>query len=115
MVVSISYRSPSSPILKFLYIFDKFFAKITLHSCEVIFAGDFNINFMQRNDDTYCKRIINTINDHNLKQLVIEPIRIIEKSETLIDYVLSNIANLKVQINRNYNIIDYETIQIIKP
>lgn len=46
------------------------------------------------------------------KQLIKEPTQIMEYTRTMIDLLISNMYNLKVEIDRDNNITDYEILKI---
>lgn len=82
------YHSPSKSDAEFISYF-KEWCENTLSEEEInIIVGDFNLDLLKVS--FYSNKIQSVINSLGLKQLVKCPTRIVERSKTLIDYVISN-------------------------
>eukprot|EP00794_Sanderia_malayensis_P013554 gene13554-14954_t len=79
---------------------------------EVIILGDFNANFLNPNDN---KELKTTINLNGFEQMVSEPTRITQTTETLIDLILTNNPmNINKIIVTPLSIGDHELIGCIR-
>ena len=90
------YRSPSSSVSDFLTFFSFFME----NEKNILIAGDFNVDLLTK--DRNIERMLEILNDQGLSQIVNQPTRIADVSETLIDYIVTN-RDLKSQININMN------------
>lgn len=74
---------------------------------KVIIMGDFNTDMKVNN---YCKnRLTRVMNAVGLKQLVNEPTRIVNTSETIIDLIFTN-TDVEVEVNHEPKITDYSIV-----
>ena len=85
------YRPPSSPI-SFLEDLEKAFLDSLLAGMEVIIIGDLNCNLQGNCPDG--RALFDFCSTLNLTQLVKEPTRVTERSQTLIDIVLTTNENI---------------------
>ena len=92
------YRPPystSNPrtLRQFLKEFDEFLSLLLEHKGVLMILGDFNINFLNK-DDNYTKEFIHLITHYNLKQLITKYTHI---KGGLIDLILIETSNSTVQ------------------
>jgi len=74
--------------------------------------GDFNINYMDKNN-FLTKKIIKFTDIHKLKQVITEPTRCTNNSNTLIDLCILNNADFNYATSSNLdNIADHNTISV---
>ena len=59
-------------------------------------CGDYNINLLKYEDDTYTKNFVDTMCCMGLTPVTNMPTRITEFSSTLIDNIFTNCANVKL-------------------
>ena len=85
------YRPPNSPI-SFLEDLEKAFLDSLLAGMEVIIIGDLNCNLQGNCPDG--RALFDFCSTLNLTQLVKEPTRVTERSQTLIDIVLTTNMNI---------------------
>lgn len=99
------YHSPNSCDNTFLNELDSW---LQTKSEKLLLFGDVNIDWLSNNPNK--KKIQCILNDNCMKQLVNNHTRITERSETLIDYCVSNLNNLNVEVKSEFNISDHECI-----
>ena len=104
------YRSPNSSEREFCDIFNECCEVLTERQAKIVFAGDFNIDWMQ--NSTYKREIESTLNDNGLRQIVSEPTRITVNTKTLIDLVITNVPEIAAVIQPKHKISDHETILV---
>ena len=68
-------------------LFDSMLTKAMIELKETILLGDMNANFLDNKDNRDLKSIFNM---HGLKQMIRQPTRIKENTESLIDVILTN-------------------------
>lgn len=111
IVIVAIYRSPSSSERDFCNFFKENIEILAESANDLIIAGDFNIDW--RKNDRYKREIESFLNDNYLTQKVNDYTRITRYSKTLIDYVITNMHNLTLNINAHNKISDHEMIDII--
>ncbi|XP_066019612.1 uncharacterized protein [Pocillopora verrucosa] len=92
LIIGNVYRPPDQPVDTFLDNLNESLSRIDSTSDKVL-LGDFNIDFsvQQKNANFPLKRKLRGITEaFDLKQLIMEPTRSTEYSETLIDLVFTN-------------------------
>ncbi|CAB4032074.1 Hypothetical predicted protein, partial [Paramuricea clavata] len=90
ILIASVYRPPdSSKHLNkdFNELFNSMLTKAMSESKETILLGDMNANFLDNKDNKDLKSIFNV---HGLKQMIRQPTRIAESTESLIDIILTN-------------------------
>lgn len=110
-IVTAIYRSPSSAEVEFLESFEEILDDISEMNCDIVIAGDFNIDWSK--ESFYKNKLKCLLDDNGLKQVMKDFTRITENSKTLIDYIISNNQNISAEINIANKISDHETIDII--
>lgn len=104
------YHSPSSSDAEFIQYFQSW-CQNNLNEDELnIITGDFNLD--QLSESFYGNKIKTVINSLGMKQLVKSPTRVVKRSRTLIDYVVSNDYKLKVKVLTDEKVSDHSTIVI---
>ena len=79
---------------------------------EVIFLGDFNANYLVKRDSKELKAIIEI---NGFEQMIKEPTRITETTETLIDLIATNNPSSISKVNvTSYSIADHELIGCVR-
>lgn len=104
------YHSPSQSDAEFIRYFQEWCENNLNYEETNIITGDFNLDLLS--GSFYSDKIMNVIRALGLKQLVKSPTRIVERSRTLIDYVISNQYKLKVNVLLDEKISDHSTIEI---
>lgn len=110
-LVGCLYRSPSSGVRDFFNCFESWAEDVfsSVHKC--ILVGDFNLDYLKIDnvDVVYFKQYIATI---GVEQLVTEPTRVTNTSETLIDYVLTNVLYVTHIVHDLPKIADHSNISV---
>ncbi|MEW8547323.1 MAG: endonuclease/exonuclease/phosphatase family protein, partial [Candidatus Thiodiazotropha sp.] len=86
-LIGYCYRPPSSTV-DWIYKIENTIERTVSDQKEVILLGDFNFNLL--NDSSNTKSWLRTVNSLNFQQLINEPTRVTNVSETLIDHIYSN-------------------------
>ena len=90
ILIASVYRPPDSSKhldKDFNELFNSMLTKAMSESKETILLGDMNANFLDNKDNKDLKSIFNV---HGLKQMIRQPTRITESTESLIDIILTN-------------------------
>ena len=61
-----------------------------LEELEIVCTGDFSCNWFRQNDKIQTKKLVKLTETLQLEQIINEPIRITENSQTLIDLFFTN-------------------------
>lgn len=86
-ILLLVYHSPSGSDISFIDFLEEVCNNELLNG-DVIITGDFNLDMKVNN---YCQnRLTRVMNSVGLKQLVNEPTRIVNSSETIIDLIFTN-------------------------
>jgi len=102
------YHSPSGSDASFIDFLEETCNNNLLNG-SVIIMGDFNIDMKTKN---YCQnKLIRVMNSVGLKQLVSEPTRIVNTSETIIDLVFTN-EELEVVVRHEPKITDHSIVML---
>ena len=88
-----SYRPPGSQDSHFFQTIETAIAKLDSEDKEVIIIGDLNCNFLAARPDRNTENLKSIIEVYQMKQLISEPTRLTESSQTLIDVILTNKPN----------------------
>lgn len=109
---SVVYKSPKEKINDFLSIIDEFCEEIIDDDDKNVIVGDFNIDVSKNHKN--CKRYLECIAPHNLKQIVDEPTRINEtrRTQTIIDHILTNSNDIRFSINKEETVTDHFMLEI---
>lgn len=111
LLVGCLYRSPSSGIREFFNYFENWAEDVFDSQNRCILVGDFNLDLLKvgvTNVD-YFKAYISSI---GVEQVITRPTRITDSSETLIDYVLTNIFNVNHNVHDTPKITDHNVISL---
>ena len=82
------YRPPSSHFSTFLAILEDMLCDVTERETETILLGDFNLDYST--PATELKNFKRLINLFHLKQIIVQPIRITNRTSSLIDLFLTS-------------------------
>lgn len=104
------YHSPSSSDAVFLDDFEELCEDVFLPNRCCILVGDFNLDLLS--NSFYVNKIKNTLLKCGLKQLITEPTRITDTSETLIDFVITNKNNVVATVHTCPKVTDHSTLSI---
>lgn len=108
------YRSPSSSMRDFFNYFESWAEGFfTNHKC--ILLGDFNLNYLDlaNSNVMHFRDYVASI---GVEQLVFKPTRITETSESLLDFVLSNVQGITHNVHETPRITDHCNISLsIRP
>lgn len=85
-LVLVWYRPPGTKIENFDHI-ERLLFSCEQEDKEIVLIGDINCDLLADEPDCYTKRLMNVTSISNIKQLIREPTRITEDSETVIDHV----------------------------
>lgn len=108
LVVGNVYRPPSSSRKNFISYFEDLLPQFFAHSNNIVCFGDFNID--QLLDFTYTTQFLNILETFNLKQFILEPTRITDQSQTLIDLVCGSLDLVVDSGVKHLNISDHSLI-----
>ena len=104
--VMLVYHSPNSSDTSFIVFLEETCNSHILNG-NVIIMRDFNIDMKV---NSYCKnRLIRVMNTVGLKQVVNEPTRIVNTSETIIDFIFTN-TEVEVEVNHEPKITDHSNV-----
>jgi exonuclease III len=90
-VLTAIYHSPNGNHNEFIEYFTNELCEdicFRYRGLKMIVLGDFNFNLLK--PDQYTKKILTGVEILGLKQIVREPTRVTQHSETLIDYIITN-------------------------
>lgn len=104
------YHSPSKSDAVFISYFEEWCEKNLKEEELNIIVGDFNLDLLS--GSFYSNKIQRVITSLGMKQLVKSHTRIVERSRTLIDFVVSNHYNLNVNVFLKEKVSDHSTITI---
>lgn len=107
---TVIYHSPSSSDAEFILNFENWCEDSVQEYSKYVIVGDFNIDVSK--DSFYAKKLIGTIQNLGMKQMVRDYTRVTESSSTLIDLVITNIVNLKVEVLDTPKITDHSIIEL---
>ena len=93
--VIVIYRPPKGCCNEFFETLSRYIETGNLSSKELYICGDFNIDFLQRND-IKTKSLITFLRTHGLKQHITTPTRITGFTKTCIDLIITNIPTSKI-------------------
>ena len=82
----VTLYNPPSPGVSFYQDLDELLKQLNC-SCETIFLGDYNINWLHKGSKQKLKTIYSK---HNFQQMIKGPMRLTKVSKTLIDLVITN-------------------------
>ena len=91
IVIVVIYRSPSHSERSFCEFFEENLDIITESTNNILITGDFNIDWCK--NDTYKREIERLLNDNCLTQKMKEYSKITRTSNTIVDYVVTNMQN----------------------
>jgi hypothetical protein len=91
------YRSPSGDIDNFLKNLEYLLNNSMMKNHKFVIIGDLNINVLEEGSPN-TKRLKDLLNTFYLKCFINSPKRVTENTESAIDNVISNIANLSVSV-----------------
>ena len=94
VIVGNVYRSPSNSTQKFLDLYEHILQKLDKHKTkQVIISGDFNIDLIKHETDTFSQNLLDLTTKYGLAQTISRPTRITDTSATLIDHVYTNMIS----------------------
>lgn len=104
------YHSPSSSDAQFLDNFEDICENIVSNSNKFVLVGDFNLDFLT--NSFYVNKIKNLLLSYGIQQVINEPTRVTNTSETLVDYVLTNGSDIVTNVHDTPKISDHSIISI---
>lgn len=110
MIIVAVYRSPSSQDSEFYEVFEQTIEEICDKNIDIIVAGDFNVDWSK--EGFYKQKLQQIISDNGLVQVITDYTRITRNSRTIIDYVITNNLNIKVNNSRINKISDHEIVEM---
>ena len=84
------YRHPSSNVEDFIMYMVKILDKLAKEDKILLLMGDFNLNLLNYQSNTEASNLYDSISSFMLQPLILQPTRVSEKSQTLIDNIFSN-------------------------
>ena len=91
IIIGVVYRPPKSSQNEFLSQLQNILANPLLRDKDCILMGDFNINLLNYDNDTFVQEFYGTLLTSSFMPLIYKPTRIMDKSSTLIDNIFTNI------------------------
>lgn len=102
------YHSPNSCHRTFVERLNAWLQEKVEADEKILLFGDMNIDWLTNSANK--NRLHNSINDNGLTQMIDKFTRITDESNTLVDYCITNMNNLRVEIKPELNISDHECI-----
>ena len=91
LIVGNVYRSPSNNSQNFINSYDEVLNKLGKYkSKHIIISGDFNIDLIKHETDTFSQNLLDVASKYGLLQVISRPTRITDHSATLLDHIYSN-------------------------
>ena len=84
------YRHPTSNVEDFITYMVKILDKLIQENKIILLMGDFNLNLLNYQSNTDVSNFYDSISSFMLQPLILQPTRVSEKSQTLIDNIFSN-------------------------
>lgn len=109
-LISVLYHPPNKENARFLDYFDEFLDGISDFEGVNIVFGDFNYDLSK--PTFYGDKIVRGIHRQGFFQIVREPTRITERSQTLIDYIITNNKNLCYKNHLTPKISDHNILSV---
>jgi len=106
---TVLYKSPKEKINTFLEFLDKKLEILNDNEHKNIILGDINIDVRKKNKNA--KKYIDILSQHNVKQIINEPTRVTDSTQTIIDHLITNIETIQWQINKD-SVSDHFMIEI---
>jgi len=106
---TVLYKSPKEKINTFLEFLDRKLEILNDNEHKNIILGDINIDVRRKNKNA--KKYIDILSQHNVKQIINEPTRVTDRTQTIIDHLITNIETIQWQINKN-SVSDHFMIEI---
>lgn len=107
---SVLYHPPQLENAKFMDYFTSYLDRVSDIDGTNIIMGDFNYDLL--NTSYYADKITNIIYSNGFSQIVNFPTRITDKSETLIDFIVTNEKSLKCTVHLTPRIGDHCLLSI---
>lgn len=105
-VLMLVYHSPSGSDARFLDFLEEACNRELMRG-SVIIMGDFNFDIKVNN---YCQnKLVRIMDESGLKQMVKEPTRIVNNSETIIDLIFTNLE-VEVKVKHEPKITDHSMV-----
>lgn len=107
---SVLYHPPKKEDAKFMDFFNEYIDEISSFNGTNIIFGDFNFDLL--GDTFYSNRINNIIYTKGFTQIVKTPTRIVPRSQTLIDFIVTDDKNLAHKVHLTPKISDHSILSI---
>lgn len=107
------YHSPSSSDAAFVDGLEDIFDSVFCGSKKCVLVGDFNVNLL--GSGFYSVKLKKLIATYGINQIISEPTRVTDTSETLVDYVLTNYENIIAEVHDIPKITDHSIITVNLP
>ena len=91
IILGVVYRHHHKSINEFNNQLETVLSKVTLENKLFYLCGDFNINIL-KDEENHINNFIDMIYSYSIYPLILRPTRVTERSETLIDNILTNNA-----------------------
>lgn len=102
---TVLYHPPQTENSKFVDYFNGYLDRVSVFGGVNIIMGDFNFDLSK--PSFYGEKIINNVYLNGFSQVVDTPTRITDRSETLIDYVITNSRDLVINVHMTPKISDH--------
>lgn len=103
------YKSPKEKINDFLEIIDDYLERVLISDKRIVILGDMNINLSKKTKNG--KKYLKVLEQYSLKQFINEPTRETNKSQTIIDHLISNDDNISWKIEKD-SVTDHHMILV---
>ena len=89
ILVGCVYKSPDSDLTAFISYLERISPKINYAKSDVIFLGDFNVDFLNKRNPAK-RKLLDFMRSLDCSQLIDKPTRITDISKSLIDFIFVN-------------------------
>lgn len=107
---SVIYHPPQAENAKFIDCFSEYLGSVSLFGGVNIIVGDFNFDLLKTS--FYGDKLLSTVYMNGFAQIVDSPTRITERSQTLIDYIVTNSRMLSFKVHLTPRISDHCILSI---
>ena len=113
LIICNQYRPPTGKVENMFDYFNNCLGKINRSKTDLYIMGDMNINYLKKNSPVY-KKLNFFLKANRLEQIVHETTRHTDKSNTLIDLILTDDRHITECGMLNIMISDHQPIYVVK-
>ena len=107
------YCHPSTDIPNFHDHIESLLKRLDKNKYNVFIMGDFNIDLLQYESNSYANDFINSVISHSFLPYIHQPTRVTDHSATVIDNILSNITDFDTLSGNTTSIIANHVAQFL--